>query len=64
MWKIGFESGATLKVKANSYFAARERANAICRSAKNRPAIVSIVKVETEAEKAEARRKLAALFAA
>lgn len=32
MWKIKFESGAELTVRANDYFAARARAEAICKS--------------------------------
>lgn len=46
MWKLKFESGAEMTVRANDYDAAKARADAICKSTKHRTARVwAIVKI-------------------
>lgn len=45
MWIIRFESGAEMKVRANDYFAAKARAEAICKSSKRGAKFWAIVKL-------------------
>lgn len=46
MWMLKFESGAMMRVRANSYDAAKARADAICKSSKRGARVWAIVKVD------------------